>query len=1092
MPIETALLASAGRMPKRSQHRASGGQDGRSKRPARWHGQPRARAREATRTSGEMAWATPSHTVDVMTRVLATILVLAMLKPLAAAGPDFNRDVRPILSNRCFKCHGPDEANQEAGLRLDLREAAIRELDSGERAIVPGHADSSELVARIESDDPDLVMPPPHTKVSLSADEKRILSEWIKAGAAYAPHWAFVKPVKPEPPAVADESRVRNQIDRFVLARLEAEGIAASVEADRATLCRRVHLDLVGLPPSPAELNAFLADTSPDAYETLVDRLLASARYGERWARKWLDLARYADTNGYEKDRPRTIWPYRDWVIRALNDDLPFDQFTIRQIAGDMLPGATADDVVATGFHRNTMLNEEGGIDPLEFRYLAMVDRVGTTGATWLGLTTACAQCHTHKYDPLTHTDYFSLFALLNNADEPEWVVPSAERTERLAETRAKIESLWNALPGHWPAGPAATQLAGSSEPGVAAASEGRATVRLAERFDAWNREQSAGAVNWRILRPDTLESSMPHLVVLDDASVLASGDQTKSDVYTIALPRVDVPVQGIRLEVLPHESLPAWGPGLCAYEGPKGDFFLSEFEVRVPTNAARIEIARASESFGGTAAHSKGASGAAAATDGVMSSGWSTNGRQGRPEAAVFELTQPIAAGEPIVVTLRFERHFACALGRFRLSVTDAAGAEARGHSADVEAVLVKPAEARSGDERERIFRRFLSTAPEVSDRVKEIERLEASLRGGLSTLVMQERPADNPRTTRRHHRGEFTQPEEKVSPAVPHFLPQLPADAPADRLALARWLVSHDNPLTARVVVNRQWQAFFGRGIVATVEDFGYQGDLPSHPELLDWLAVSFMEPAASGGLGWSLKGLHRLIVTSGIYRQASTATPELAARDPSNRLLARGPRVRLDAEVIRDSMLAAAGLLSAKMYGPGVRPPQPGGVTEVAYGSPKWEASQGEDRYRRGIYTFQKRTAPFAFTTTFDGPTGEACIARREVSNSPLQALTLLNDPMFVEIAQAFGRLTAAAGDDSGRLDLLARRLLSRSLEADEAKLLLDYLAEQRRRLAAGELDAVKLAGGESDATVRERAAWTLVARALMNLDEAIVKR
>jgi hypothetical protein len=1026
--------------------------------------------------------------------LLLVIAAAALPAAATAAGPDFNRDIRPILSNRCFKCHGPDEANQEAGLRLDHREAAIQELDSGERAIVPGHADASELVARIMSDDPDLVMPPPHTKVSLSADEKRMLAAWVEAGAEYAPHWAFLPPVKPEPPAVRDEGRVKNPIDRFVLARLEAEGLAAAQPADSATLCRRVHLDLVGLPPSPDELAAFLADESPDAYEQLVDRLLASPRYGERWARKWLDLARYADTNGYEKDRPRTIWPYRDWVIRSLNDDLPFDQFTIRQIAGDMLPEPGVDDLVATGFHRNTMLNEEGGIDPLEFRYLAIVDRVGTTGTTWLGLTTACAQCHTHKYDPLTHTDYFSLFALLNNADEPEWIIPSEERSQRLATTMAKVESLWKELPGHWPApGPAANQLAGSSEPGGEAADAGRRAVSLAERFDAWSRAESARAVNWQVVRPDALESSMPHLVVLDDGSVLASGDQTKSDVYTISLPRVGKPVKAIRLEVLPHESLPDWGPGLCAYEGPRGDFFLSEFEVRVPPKAARIEVAKASESCGGTAAHGKGVSGAAAATDGVMSSGWSTTGRQGRAEAAVFELAQPIAAGDPIMVTLRFERHFACPLGRFRLSVTDTAGAEARGHSAEVEAALTKAPQSRSSEEREALLRRFLSTAPEVSDRVKEIERLEATLRGGLSTLVMQERPKDNPRPTHRHHRGEFTQPEEKVSPAVPAFLPQLPADAPADRLALAKWLVSPTNPLTARVTVNRQWQAFFGRGIVATVEDFGYQGDLPSHPELLDWLAVSFREPTESGGLGWSLKQLHRLIVTSNTYRQDSTVTPPLAARDPQNLLLARGPRVRLEAEVIRDSMLKAAGLLSPKMDGPGVRPPQPEGVTEVAYGAPTWQPSQGEDRHRRGIYTFQKRTAPFAFTTTFDGPSGEACIARREVSNSPLQALTLLNDPMFVEIAQALGRLAATAGpDDAARFDLLARRLFSRSLEADEAALFADYLAEQRRRLAAGELDAAALAGGEPDADIQERAAWTLVARAAMNLDETIVKR
>ncbi len=1035
-----------------------------------------------------------THGMALTRWIVAAICLQAI--PLAAAGPDYNREVRPILSNRCFKCHGPDEENQEAGLRLDLREAAIAELDSGERAIVPGHADASELVARIMSDDPDLVMPPPARKVTLTPDEKRVLTEWINAGAEYAPHWAFVKPEKPAPPIVANNTWAKNPIDQFVLARLDAEKLAPSPEADRATLCRRVHLDLIGLPPSPDDLAAFLADHRPDAYVLLVDRLLASPRYGERWTRRWLDLARYADTNGYEKDRPRTIWPYRDWVIRAFNDDMPFDQFTIRQIAGDLLPNATPDDLVATGFHRNTMLNEEGGIDPLEFRYLAMVDRVGTTGTTWLGLTTACAQCHTHKYDPITHTDYFALFALLNNADEPEWIIPSEERSARLAQATAKIESLWNELPDHWPAAgpnPKTTQLAGSSEPGDAVDGEKHVSKNIAERFEVWNREESKRAIDWQIARPDAVESSMPHLVVLDDGSVLASGDQTKSDVYTITLPRVDKPVQAIRLEVLPHESLPAWGPGLCGYEGPRGDFFLSEFEVRVPPKAARIEIAKASESYGGKAAHSKSASGAAAAIDGVMSTGWGTNGRQGHAEAAVFELAEPIAAGEPIVVTMRFERHFACPLGRFRLSVTDTPDVEASQHTADVEAALAKAPEARSAEDRQAIFRRFLATAPEVSERFKEIRRLEASFREGLSTLVMRERPADNPRKTHRHHRGEFTMPEEEVTPAVPAFLPSLPADAPANRLALAQWLVSPVNPLTARVTVNRHWEAFFGRGIVESVADFGYQGAVPSHPELLDWLAVSFVEPAATGGLGWSLKKLHRLIVTSATYRQDSRIAPDLAEHDPENTLLARGPRVRLDAEVIRDSLLVASGLLSTKMYGPGVRPPQPQGVTEVAYGSPKWNASQGEDRYRRSLYTFQKRTAPFAFTTTFDGPTGEACIARREVSNSPLQALTLLNDPMFLEIAQALGRVAATAGpDDAARLNALSVRLFSRPLDPDEQKILGEYLVAQRQRLVDGGLDAEKLAGGEAKENLIERATWTLVARAMMNLDEAIVKR
>jgi hypothetical protein len=935
-------------------------------------------------------------------------------------------------------------------------------------------------------------------------------------------------------PTTANSDWPKNDIDRFVLARLEEEGLSPSPEADRATLCRRVHLDLVGLPPSPADLDAFLADASPDAYEKLVDRLVASPRYGERWARRWLDLARYADTNGYEKDRDRQIWPYRDWVIRSLNADMPFDQFTIRQIAGDLLPGATTDDVIATGFHRNTMLNEEGGIDPLEFRYLAMVDRVGTTGTTWLGLTTACAQCHTHKFDPILHTDYFSLMALLNNADEPEWLIPDVDRQRQRLETARRIESLWTELPGKWPvpSETSAEQLAasGSDEPPVPPrSSDLKRELSRDTRFDAWNREESDRAIDWRIVRPTTLKTSMPHLVVRDDASILGSGDITKSDVYELELPPSNQPVTAIRLEVLPDESLPGHGPGLCSYEGPKGDFFLSELEATA--DGRRVTLTHATDSFSGTVVTSpvgnkvgnkvgstvgnksknnnKAGSAAAKAIDGEMSSGWSTSGGQGRAHAAVFQLAEPLAAGTPLKIVMRFERHFACGLGCFRLSVTADDHAEARGHAADVEVALAKAAEQRSAPEREQLFRSFLASAPELAEPVKQIRDLENSLRSGQTTLVLRERPADNPRKTFLHNRGEYTQPKQEVPAAVPSFLPQLPPDGPANRLALADWLVSADNPLTPRVAVNRQWHTLFGRGLVATVEDFGYQSDPPSHPELLDWLAVLFTaDPVtanpvtadfAGGGLGWSMKRLHRLMVTSATYRQASAMAPSLADRDPKNILLARGPRVRLEAEVIRDSALAAAGLLSAKMYGPGVRPPQPEGVTEVAYGAPKWNQSTGEDRFRRSIYTYQKRTAPFAFATTFDGPSGEACIARREVSNSPLQALTLLNDPMFVEVSQALGKTALAAGaDDVARLRDLARRLLSREFDADEQRALIDFLNIQRRRLAAGELDAAKLsgvaAGSQAEGSLDgvELAAWMLTARAVMNLDEAIVKR
>jgi len=994
---------------------------------------------------------------------LRMLLAAAALLPVGlvclAEGPDFAREVRPLLSNRCFKSHGPDEDRQEAGLRLDVREVALAELDSGTRAIVPGHPDDSELIARTTSTDPNLVMPPPHTKVTLTEDEKRILTAWIAAGAEYRPHWAFVKPERPTVPQAANGGWARNEIDRFVRARLREEGLAPSPEADRAALCRRVHLDLIGLPPTPAELDAFLADDAPDSYERLVDRLLASPRYGERWARRWLDLARYADTNGYEKDRQRSIWPYRDWVIGALNDDIPFDAFTIRQIAGDLLPSATPADIIATGFHRNTMINEEGGIDPLEFRYLAMVDRVGTTGAAWLGLTTACAQCHTHKFDPITHTDYFALMALLDNADEPEWTLPSADRDRRLDDVHSQIEQAWAELPKKWAAPP--------------------------ERFAAWDEEESRLAVDWTVAKPMSVTSSLPHLVVRDDGSVLAGGDVAKSTVYEIVLPPATTETRAIRLEVLPDESLPAHGPGMIWYEGDKGDYFLSEFEVMAGDR--RIAVARGTESYTGKPSSSRGASSAANTIDGDMSSGWGVDGQQGRPHAAVYVLAEPVPAGTPLTLTLRSERHYACPIGCFRVSVSSRGDAEARGHTAAEEAALAKPVDSRSATERDLLQRRFLASAPELAEPVKEIRKLEDSLHDGTTTLVLRERPADSRRVTYRRHRGEFTQPKEEVRPAAPAFLPPLPADAPSDRLALAKWLVSPDNPLTARVTVNRHWQAFFGRGIVKTLEDFGYQSDPPSHPDLLDWLAVTFMHD-----LNWSQKKLHRLIVTSATYRQASTVTPDLAARDPANVLLARGPRVRLEAEVIRDSMLAVAGLLSTKMGGPGVRPPQPEGVTEVAYGSPKWPVSQGEDRHRRSIYTFQKRTAPFAMATTFDGPTGEACLVRRDVSNSPLQALTLLNDPMFMEVARALGAAVMQVGsDDATRLADLGRRLLSRGFDADETAALKAYLAAQRQRLAAGELDAAKLTG-EAGPDVAERAAWMLVARAAMNLDEAIVKR
>ena len=1021
-------------------------------------------------------------------RVLLTPSLLFALLGCAVPSPsasgeeplDFNSQIRPLLSRYCFKCHGMDDKGRKGELRLDTRTGALAPGKSGESAIVPGKPEASELLRRLHSKDADEVMPPPAAKIQLPQDAAALLERWIREGAAYAPHWAFSAP-RPAPlPAVQNTAWVRTPVDRFILARLEKEGLAPSPEASKQTLVRRLYLDLLGLPPSPEEAEAFVRNPAPDAYEQLVDHLLSLPQYGERWARRWLDLARYADTNGYEKDRPRQIWPYRDWVVRALNADLPFDQFSIKQLAGDLLPNATPDDLVATGFHRNTMTNEEGGIDPLEFRFHSVTDRVGTTGTVWLGLTVACAQCHTHKYDPLLHTEYYQLMAFLNNAEEPDYFVPSAEVEASKQGALAKIAALQAGLAEQFvlpPANPAKpAQETGSPEE--------RRRAFLETRFNGWEREESAKAVQWEVARPTELKSNMALLELQPDGSVLASGDITKSDEYTLRFENAPKAATALRLEVLPDASLPAEGPGRTYYEGPKGDFFLSELQIQ--TAAGSVKVRRATES------HAKSGLGGATVgalqtLDGNPATGWSTHGAQGKANAAVYEFEQPTDLSTGLLLKMQFERHYACPLGRFRISLaSDAKPAEARGHSAEIEALLAKPASAHSAPETKLLLQRFLETAPETEAARKQIENLRNSLPKGQSTLVLRERPAHNPRPTHLHHRGEFTQPEQLLGPGVPAFLPPLPADAKPDRLALARWLFAPEHPLTARVTVNRHWQALFGRGLVRTLEDFGYQGEMPSHPELLDWLALEFRQQ------NWSVKKLHRLLVTSAVYRQSSVVPEPLAARDPQNILLARAPRFRLESEQIRDSALKASGLLSLKMGGPGVYPSQnPAVASEGTYGKIEWKPSAGSERFRRTLYTFVKRTAPFAMTSTFDGPTGESCIARREVSNSPLQALTILNDVIFQEAAQALGKLAAeTSGDDAARLALVFERCLTRTPTSEESRALLTFLDRQRQRLATGELNAEKLAGAPGG-TAQTHALWTALSRVVLNLDEAITK-
>lgn len=1189
-----------------------------------------------------------------------SLLVASSFTATAATKVDFNRDVQPILSGHCFKCHGPDAEKRKANLRLDVRDGALKPAKSGDLPIVPDHPEESALVRRIFSKDDDEQMPPPAAHLALSEEQKETLKQWIAAGAVYEPHWSFVKPVQPEPPAVQETNWPKNPIDDFVLARMEAAGLKPSERADKYTLVRRVYLDLIGLPPTPEQADAFVNDPSPDAYEHLVDDLLASPHYGERWTRRWLDLARYADTNGYEKDRPRSIWPYRDWVINAYNSGMPFDQFTIDQMAGDILAAKLPKDdprrlplEIATGFNRNSMINEEGGTDPQEYRYYSMVDRVRVTSTTWLGLTMACAQCHTHKYDPILHKEYYQFMALMNNADEPRIDVPQPDITKKRDAQEAKIKELESKLIDEFPpelkadwitpaiaefkseAGNKAEHLSdgsflvegdaadkdtytitldssldqighlqvlalpdqslakngpGRSDGGnfvlseieitaapvneptntipvklVKARADGaqdkfpawdtidgkdntgwgvdtggdwhvartltvdfdkptgfaggtRFTIQLKQNYGGkhvmgrfrlslgrdlpdgrpmpirqrenldmqlakWLDKELPKAVAWTPITPVTAKGSYPTLNIEPDNVVFVSGDFTKSDTYTVGFKGDWKGVRAIRIEVLPDPRLPNNGPGRVNYEGTFGDFFMSD--VKVFNGEQAVKIKSATDSF-----HS-GDNDAAKALDDNMQSGWAIAGGQSRSHNAVFVFDQPLDFDGDLKLQMIFERYYASGLGKFRVWVTHDENAVAVPHPNNIQDDLLALKNHPDETDRVKIMARlrahYVTIAPELSQELAQIDELKRDMPEYPTTLVMEERLPGHQRITHVHKRGEFLQPTDVVEPGVPSFLPDLPAGAPRNRLGFAEWLVSKDNPLTARVVMNRNWQAFFGRGIVRTVEDFGYQGDLPTHPKLLDWLACEFMNR------GWSMKQMQKLIVMSATYQQSSRVTQDRLAKDPENLLLSRAPRFRLEAELVRDTGLVASGLFSDKMGGPSVFPPQlPTITTEGAYGPLKWTVSEGADRYRRGLYTFAKRTAPFAMFNAFDAPSGEACTAKRDRSNTPLQSLTLLNDEMFLEMARALGKQMAAqTGTVEERIVHLFRRCLTRPPTDKEINQLKSFEEAQLKRLASGDLNAKELLGTSEGKDLNEEAAWAAVARVLLNLDETITK-
>jgi len=1148
--------------------------------------------------------------------LLAALLVAgfaASAQAQAGKSIDFNRDIKPILSNNCFQCHGPDPDERKGGkdgLRLDTHEGAIADQD-GSFAIVPGKPEKSTLIARIATHDPDELMPPKSTGKKIPAKDLELLKEWIRQGAKYAGHWSYMKPVRVTPPGVKDGAWPKNDIDRFLLHRLEREKLVPMPEADRYALIRRLSLDLTGLPPTIEEVDQYLADKDPQAYEKLVDRLLAKETYGEHWAHFWLDLARYADSAGYADDPPRKIWMYRDYVIRSLNANKSFDQFTLEQIAGDLLPNPTQEQLIATAFHRNTLTNNEGGTNDEEFRNVAVVDRVNTTMAVWMGTTIHCAQCHTHKYDPLTQDEYFKLFAFFNSTEDADRTDESPLLAIETEEQKQQRSTWQGELAG----------LQGTLKMPTAEIKAGQAKWEAAFPHD----------LKWLAQKPASVTSQaglMP--VIAEDASVKFDKG-AKTDTFTVELTPAAGSLRALRLETLPDDLLPSKGPGHAGgnfvitklsamlkppagqtltgryvrIELPGKQKYLSLAEVQVFQGADNIaprgEAKQSSTAYDGPAklaidGNTNGDYNAAKSTthtdasdnpwwevdlkseqridrlivwnrtDGnvgdrlkdfrvvvlndkheqvweqvppsvphpnleislsgeraveftaavadfaqkdfqpgfvlknpdAKNKGWAVGGAIGLPHSLILVAkgATPIPAGTKLVVTIeQNSNHANHTLGKFRLSLTeDARAADWGATPSPVIAALTTPADKRTPAELDTIQQHYLSLAPELAATRKRIGELEKSLADlKPETVPIQRELAEGKRRkTRVQLRGNFLDLGNEVTEGTPAVFPPLPA-GPVNRLALAKWLIDEQNPLTARVIANRYWEQIFGIGIVSTSEEFGSQGEMPFHPELLDYLATEMVR------LKWDTKAFIKLLVTSAAYRQSSRVTPELTALDPENRLLARGPRFRLSAEMIRDQALAASGLLSAKKYGPPVKPMQPNSGLSAAFGGGiDWKTSDGEDKYRRGLYTTWRRSNPYPSMATFDAPNREVCTVRRVRTNTPLQALVTLNDPVYVESAQALARRIINVGNTPAERATLGFRLvLARPPSADELARLVKLYEESREKFAKNEKEAIRLATeplgpASKDMAIVDLAAWTVVGNVLLNLDETLMKR
>jgi hypothetical protein len=1056
---------------------------------------------------------------------LAGLLCLTVIHHIAAAAlPDpsakkiiFESDVQPILAENCYECHGPKK--QEAALRWDQRSSALRGGESG-KAILPGNSAASLMILAVAGLKEDLDRMP-KKKEPLSTEKIALLRAWIDQGAPWPDasagelkdprnHWAFKAPVRPKLEKTKNETWARNPIDTFIIARLEKENLQPAPEADKATLLRRLYLDLIGLPPTPEEIDAFILDNSANAWSRQVEKLLASQHYGERWGRHWLDAARYADSDGFEKDKPRFIWNYRDWVINAFNKNLPYDRFIIEQLAGDELPNPSQAQLVATGFLRNSMLNEEGGVDPEQFRMDSMFDRMDAIGKSVLGLTIQCAQCHTHKFDPITHEDYYRMFAFLNNDHEASLVAYNPEEQMKVADLQRQINDLEEGLR--------------------------HTTADWKARMSVWEDSVQTNQPDWNVVTCVHTGENGERFYYYADGSIRAASYAPTQWTAEFRGTNHLGSIGAFRLEQLTDPDLPCNGPGRSI----KGMSALTEFGVEAvdaknPTNKVVVKFVKATADFSNpekelepefdNRSGKKRVYGPVEfAIDGKDDTAWGIDagpGQRNQSRKAVFIPEKPIGFAGGTILHFKLKQNHGGwnsddnqnhNLGRFRLSVCTATNAVADPLPDGVRQVLKIPRDQRTPRQVATVFSYWRGTVPEFKDVNSKIASLRKEWPEGAPTLTLVARrgreAGDENRETFMLKRGDWLKPGKAVTAGVPSFLHPLPPGADGSRLTFAKWLVDRKSPTTARVFVNRLWQNYFGIGLVETPEDFGVRAPDPSHPELLDWLAVEFMEPTVPDGSGgatavpWDIKHMHRLIVNSATYRESSHVTPELYERDQFNRLLARGPRFRVDGEIVRDVALAASGLLDEKVGGPSVMPPAPAFLFQppASYGPKVWKEETGPDRYRRAVYTFRFRSVQYPALQAFDAPNGDFSCVRRLRSDTPLQALTSLNEVVFMECAQALALHSLEHGKtDQERVIYAFRRCLGRKPESEELNELLGLLKKEKAHIGEGWVNVAELTTGKNNlpknlpagTNPTQLGAYTVLSRVLLNLDETITK-